>query len=233
MVLFAISSVNTSKFEALQKSLQDAFSGAILSGGKAVMASGQGEKAEKAAPQPPIPAIQPTMALNDPQANQDSATKAAQEQKDFEALKRRIDALARREGVSAHVQTEVRRDGLTIQLLTDKVFFASGSADLQVPAARLLDKVGAIVAAEGRHPVRVEGHTDSQPIHTGRYASNWQLSGDRAAAVVQDFAGAGVNERRMSLAGFAAARPKATNSTPAGRAANRRVDVVLTRLYTK
>src|SRR6186713_651130 len=70
MVLFAISSVNTSKFEALQKSLQDAFSGAILSGGKAVMASGQGEKSEKAAPQPPIPAIQPTMALNDPQSNQ-------------------------------------------------------------------------------------------------------------------------------------------------------------------
>lgn len=233
MVLFAISSVNTSKFEALQKSLQDAFSGAILSGGKAVMASGQGEKSEKAAPTPPIPAIQPTMALNDPQSNQDDSQKAADEQKAFENLKRRIDKLSREQGVAANVHTEVRRDGLVIQLLTDKVFFASGSADLQPQATSLLDKVGAIVAAEGRHPVRVEGHTDSQPIHTGRYASNWQLSGDRAAAVVQDFGGVGVNARRMSLAGYAAARPKATNSTPAGRAANRRVDVVLTRLYTK
>jgi chemotaxis protein MotB len=233
MVLFAISSVNTSKFEALQKSLQDAFSGAVLSGGKAVMASGQGDKAEKAAPQPPIPAIQPTMALNDPESNQDSEKKADAEQKSFEALKRRIDKLAKQQGVSANVHTEIRRDGLIIQLLTDKIFFASGSADLQPQAVGLLDKVGAIVAAEGRHPVRVEGHTDSQPIHTGRYPSNWQLSGDRAAAVVQDFAGVGVNERRMSLAGYAAARPKDTNSTPAGRAANRRVDVVLTRLYTK
>ena len=233
MVLFAISSVNTSKFEALQRSLQDAFSGAVLSGGKAVMASGQGDKAEKAAPEPPIPAIQPTTALNDLQTDKDSSAKAAaQEQKDFEALKRRIDKLAREQGVAANVRTEIRRDGLVIQLLTDKVFFASGSADLQPQAVRLLDNVGSVVASEGRHPVRVEGHTDSQPIHTGRYPSNWQLSGDRAAAVVQDFARVGVNERRLSLAGYAAARPKDTNSTPAGRAANRRVDVVLTRLYT-
>jgi chemotaxis protein MotB len=234
MVLFAISSVNTSKFEALQKALQNAFSGAILSGGKAVMSNGQGDQAQKAAPEPPIPAIQPTVALNDLQTNKDSSAKAAaQEQKSFLALKRRIDALARQEGVASHVQTEVRRDGLSIELLTDDVFFASGSAQLQPPAIRLLTKVGSIVAAEGRHPVRVEGHTDSEPIHTDRYPSNWQLSGDRAAAVVQDFAAAGVNQRRMSLAGYADARPKETNSTAAGRAANRRVDVVLTRLYPK
>jgi chemotaxis protein MotB len=234
MVLFAISSVNTSKFEALQKALQSAFSGAILSGGKAVMSNGQGEKAQKAAPEPPIPAIQPTVALNDLQTNKDSSAKAAeQEQKSFLALKRRIDALARQEGVASHMRTEIRRDGLAIELLTDDVFFASGSAQLQPPALRLLAKIGSIVAAEGRHPVRVEGHTDSQPIHTDRYPSNWQLSGDRAAAVVQDFATAGVNERRMSLAGYADARPKETNATAVGRAANRRVDVVLTRLYPK
>src|SRR3954452_24124846 len=143
MVLFAISSVNTSKFEALQRSLQDAFSGAVLSGGKAVMANGQGDKAQKAAPEPPIPAIQPTTALNDLQTDKDSSAKAAeQEQKDFEALKRRIDKLARDQGVAANVRTEIRRDGLVIQLLTDKVFFASGSADLQPQAVRLLDKVG-------------------------------------------------------------------------------------------
>jgi chemotaxis protein MotB len=234
MVLFAISSVNTSKFEALQKSLQNAFSGAILSGGKAVMASGQGEHAQRASPEPPLPAIQPTMALNDLQTSKESSSQAAdQEQKSFLELKRRIDELARQEGVAANVKTEVRRDGLVIELLTDKVFFASGSAELQAPAVRLLDKVGHVVASEHRHPVRVEGHTDSEPIHTGRYPSNWQLSGDRAAAVVQDFAATGVNERRLSLAGYAAARPKDTNATASGRAANRRVDIVLTRLYTK
>jgi chemotaxis protein MotB len=232
MVLFAISSVNTSKFQALQKALQSAFSGAVLSGGKAVMYDGQGDEARRASPEPPIPAIQPTVALNDLQTNKDSSAKAAlQEQKSFLELKRRIDALARHEGVAGHVRTTIRDDGLKIELLTDDVFFASGSAALQPAAVRLLGKVGGIVASEGRHPVRVEGHTDSQPIRTERYPSNWQLSGDRAAAVVQDFAAAGVNSRRLSLAGFADARPKATNSTAAGRAENRRVDVLLTRLY--
>jgi chemotaxis protein MotB len=235
MVLFAISSVNTSKFEALQRALQEAFSGAVLSGGKAVMESGAGPSTQRVSPEPPLPAIQPIASLNDQDSasTEESSAKAEAEQKAFEDLKRRIDALARREGVAANVKTEIRPDGLVVHLLTDRVFFASGSATLQPQAARLLDKVGAIVAAEGRHPVRVEGHTDSQPIHTAQYPSNWQLSGDRAAAVVQNFGATGVNPRRMSLAGFASARPKDTNATPQGRAANRRVDVVLTRLYSR
>jgi chemotaxis protein MotB len=91
--------------------------------------------------------------------------------------------------------------------------------------------VGTIVAGERKHPVRVVGHTDSQPIRTAQYPSNWQLSGARAAAVVQNFAADGVLAQRMSLSGYAAERPAATNSTAQGRARNRRVDVVLTRLH--
>ena len=82
----------------------------------------------------------------------------------------------------------VRRRGLVIQLLTDKVFFSSGEADLQARGARLVDKIGEIVRDERSHPVVVEGYTDSQPISNGRYQSNWDLSGARAAAVVNDFA---------------------------------------------
>jgi chemotaxis protein MotB len=235
MVLFAISSVNTSKFEALQRALQDAFSGKILSGGKAVMETGAQEPPKPAPPEPPLPAIQPLALLNgttQSASSQAAADAAKREQQDFLRLKRRIDALAANQGVSANVHTEIRREGLVIELLTDRVFFGSGSATLEPPAGRLLAKVGGIVAAERRHPVVVEGHTDSQPIATGQYPSNWQLSGARAAAVVQNFAADGVNERRMSLSGFAAERPKATNTTTEGRARNRRVDIVLSRLYS-
>src|SRR5690348_17601560 len=63
MVLFAISSVNTSKFEALQKALQNAFSGKILSGGQAVMQTGNDEKPEKAGTEPPLPAMTPLQAM--------------------------------------------------------------------------------------------------------------------------------------------------------------------------
>src|ERR671929_902894 len=65
MVLFAISSVNTSKFEALQRALQDAFSGRILSGGKAVMQTGSETKSATPSAAPPLPAISPLNATND------------------------------------------------------------------------------------------------------------------------------------------------------------------------
>src|ERR1051325_6612381 len=63
MVLFAISSVNTSKFEALQKALQDAFSGRILSGGHAVMQTGNDTPPNKPGTEPPLPALTPLQAL--------------------------------------------------------------------------------------------------------------------------------------------------------------------------
>src|SRR6201996_2514854 len=73
MVLFAISSVNTSKFEALQKALQDAFSGAILSGGKAVMTTGSDQKENTTpAAQPPLEALRASTTLTDTQTS-DSA----------------------------------------------------------------------------------------------------------------------------------------------------------------
>jgi chemotaxis protein MotB len=242
MVLFAISSVNTSKFQALQKALQDAFSGAILSGGKAVMTTGasQTDTSTRIQATPPLEALRAattlttTQTANDPQSSASQAAEAkaaAQEQNDFEELKRRIDALARQQGIAKHVHTRISPDGLVVELLTDKVFFDSGSAQLKVPAVALLDKVGAVIAGEHTHPVLVEGYTDSQPIHTPRYSSNWSLSGDRAAAVVDVLHSSGVFSRRLSLKGYGAEEPVATNSTPEGRSRNRRVDVVLTRLH--
>jgi chemotaxis protein MotB len=236
MVLFSISSVNTSKFEELQKSLHDAFSGAILSGGKSMLNSGSSNEAnpKASAVQPPLPSLRPLTALNNTSAKSadEAAKQAQQEQQDFLALKRRVDALARKAGVSGKVNVTVRRRGLVIQLLTDRVFFDSGDATLKPEAAELVGKIGGIVRDERSHPVVVEGYTDSQPISNGRYRSNWSLSGDRAAAVVEDFSQHGVLANRMSLQGYGSQVPVDTNSTPAGRAKNRRVEIVLSRLHT-
>ena len=235
MVLFAISSVNTSKFEALQKSLQDAFSGAVLSGGKSMLNSGSTAEATKqASVEPPLPSLRPMTALNDTSSKSkaEEAKKAAQEQADFKTLKRRVDNLAKDAGLNGKVQVTIRRRGLVIQLLTDKVFFASGDATLKPHASELVDKIAGIVRDERTHPVVVEGHTDAQPISGSQYPSNWELSGARAGAVVRDFAENGVLARRMSLAGFANQEPIASNSTPEGREKNRRVEIVLSRIHT-
>ena len=102
---------------------------------------------------------------------------------------------------------------------------------INAEALPTLDKIATIVAEEADHPIEVEGHTDDRPIATSQYPSNWQLSGARAGAVVQRMTGAGVAGKRVSLAGYAAQHPVAPNATASGRARNRRVEIVLTRLH--
>jgi chemotaxis protein MotB len=233
MVLFSISSVNTSKLTALQKSLQDAFSGAILSGGKSVMQTGSTQETQRAAATPPLTSLTPltsTPSTSVTAKSGEAAKKYNAEQQDFTELKRRIDSLAKKAGLQGKVLTTVRRRGLEIQILTDKVFFDSGSATLKPEALGILDKIAVILGAEHQHPIVVEGHTDSQPISGSQYPSNWELSGGRSAAVVRLFAGNGVLPRRMSFEGYGSNEPIATNSTAGGRSKNRRVEVVLPRI---
>jgi chemotaxis protein MotB len=231
MVLFAISSVNTSKFEALQKALQDAFSGKILSGGSAVMETGNDKEPNKPGTEPPLPAMTPLQALANTSINEQASKAAKKEDQDFKALKKRIDALVEKEGLTGKVETTVRKRGLVVELLTDNVFFDSGQAALKPGALVLLDKLGDVLDAENEHPIVVEGHTDSQPISNAQYPSNWELSGARASAVIRTFASDGVPSGRLSGSLYGAEDPTASNATPEGRSRNRRVDVILTRLH--
>jgi chemotaxis protein MotB len=241
VVLFAISSTNISKVKELTKSLQEAFSGPVLSGGQAMMDRGAQSAAEKASPTPPLPSLTPAEAVEarmkgtDPTTTSEAAARAAElaakEEESFQALKRRIDALVKDAGLTTKVSTTITQRGLKVRLLTDRLLFDSGSAVIKPAAFPTVDGIGRIVAEEGRHPVQVEGHTDHRPIHTAQYPSNWQLSGGRAAAVVQRLVGAGVAPRRASLGGYAAQHPVAGSGTSAGRARNRRVEIILTRLH--
>jgi chemotaxis protein MotB len=237
VVLFAISSTNISKVKLLEQSLQEAFSGPVLTGGRALMSTGDTSEAEKAAPEKPLPSLSPAQAVaaamnsEDSENALDALERAAEEERSFQDLKKRVDALAARAGIEDKVSTTVSPRGLKIRLITDGLFFDSGSAVVKPGARPTLAEIGDIIAKEAEHPVQVEGHTDDRPINTSQYPSNWQLSGARAAAVVQGLAGAGVSSKRMSLGGYAAQQPIAGNETPAGRARNRRVEIILTRLH--
>jgi chemotaxis protein MotB len=243
VVLFAISSTNISKVKVLQQSLQEAFSGPVLSGGRAIQQTGDTSAAKRAAATKPIPAQTPAEAVKAAMAPADEQAKdaqsaasaaaklAAKEEQDFGALKRRIDKLVKKAGIGAKVSTTVSRRGLKVRLLTDKLFFDSGSAVVNPGAIATLDAIGGIIASEHQHPVEVEGYTDGRPIATSQYPSNWQLSGARAGAVIQRLIGSGVGGKRVSLGGHAAQVPVASDATSAGRARNRRVEIVLTRLH--
>lgn len=116
--------------------------------------------------------------------------------------------------------------GLVIEI-PEAGAFEVGQAALVPDAARMLARIAAVVAALP-NAVRVEGHTDDRPIRTARFASNWDLSTARATRVVEYFiTSGGIAPSRLSAAGYAEHHPRDENGTPAGRARNRRVDVVL------
>ena len=236
MVLFSISSVNVSKFVTLQRSLQDAFSGRILPGGRALKESGGSTTSPTVAATPPTsaPAVSSDGAGKGGQVDAKAAAAAAAkaEEKDFKALKARIDAYVDKHGLQSKVTTIVTKDGLVIRLLTDKLLFSSGSATVAPGGRGLLTKVGGLLRAENQHVIRVRGFTDPVPIHTAAFPSNWELSAGRAASVVRAFAEAGVAPERLEAAGRAALDPLTSNATAHGRARNRRVEVLLPRVST-
>ncbi len=76
--------------------------------------------------------------------------------------------------------------------------------------------------------IAVEGHTDSRPIHTSAYPSNWELSTARATTVLRELVEVrGLPAARVSASGYGDTRPIADNATPQGRAQNRRVELVV------
>jgi chemotaxis protein MotB len=221
MVLFSISSVNISKFKDLQRSLQDAFSGRVLPGGRSIKEAGGSDQVETAGQSLPNPALQ--------QRQGGLASAAAREQDDFQKLKAQIDAYARAHGLSTKISTRVDRRGLHVRVLTDRLFFDSGSADIQPDGLTVVSKLSQLFAAERAHPVQVEGHTDPQPIHSDRFPTNWELSAARASSVVRTMVGDGVTAARLSAVGRAYLDPIAANDSAAGRARNRRVEFLLPR----
>lgn len=78
-----------------------------------------------------------------------------------------------------------------------------------------------------QHNVVVVGHTDSVPISSARFPSNWELSSARAGSVVRYLQANGVDGRRLRAVGYADTQPLADNASAEGRARNRRVELVL------
>ncbi len=108
------------------------------------------------------------------------------------------------------------------------LMFDAGEAELKPQALPLMDSLADVLNRHGYY-LLVEGHTDSVPITTERFPSNWELSGARAAAVLRHLIEVGIDAKRLTCVGLADSCPIAENSTLQGRAKNRRVEFVLTR----
>ena len=134
---------------------------------------------------------------------------------------------ARERDAGLRARTRVARTerGLVVSL-TEAGYFDPGDATLRADSLATLDALAeALITSQA--PVRVEGHTDPTPISNSRFPSNWELSTARASSVLTRLAARGVAASRLSAAGYAGERPAADNTTPEGRALNRRVDIVI------
>jgi chemotaxis protein MotB len=124
------------------------------------------------------------------------------------------------------VVIKMGRDGLVISL-REAGFFASGSATPRPETVAALRKVATTLAGTP-YDLRVEGHTDTVPIHNAQFDSNWELSSARATRIGRLLLDIGaVPPGRLSAAGYAEYHPVDSNDTAEGRANNRRVDLVI------
>jgi chemotaxis protein MotB len=127
---------------------------------------------------------------------------------------------------SGKLQLKLEARGLIISM-REATFFHSGAETVSPDSMPILDRIATVVKLMP-NPVRLEGHTDSKPIHNSRFRNNWELSAARAIAMLEIFRDRfGIPESRMAVAGYAENAPADTNDTDEGRAHNRRVDLIL------
>jgi Flagellar motor protein len=221
IVLYAASSVNTSKLEELSKAFDNAFSSgiSILDKSALIEAEDEQNKSQK-------------------QRHEELGIRTqqeklrAQEQEDLEKLKKELDQYIDKNGLVTQLETQLNQSQLMITI-RDNALFASGSADVKPAAQKLAVAIGLMLQKYPDYEVLVSGHTDDHPISTSEFANNWELSSQRALnfmeVLLQNQA---FDPKKFSFIGYGEYRPVDTNDTEAGRAKNRRVEVSILRKYT-
>lgn len=201
VVMYAISSIDSKKYNALRSSLQTALR---TSGGASAVLPYAGTN----------PIEMPVTLAN-----------RQRENAEFNQIIQQVQGMVPNQQAVAF---SVDERGLTIRFL-DNVLFDLGRAELRPEARQLLGPVAQALAGVSNY-VRVEGYTDDLPINTVQYPSNWELSAARAINVtrylIQQY---GLDPKRFSSLGYGEYRPLYPNTSESNRQKNRRVDIVILR----
>ncbi|QNO16425.1 OmpA family protein [Alkalicella caledoniensis] len=205
IMLYSFSTIDAQKFQQLVTSLNQSFSG-VLDGGKI---------------------ISPDELDNIPKEEEPPLDEGEEIDEEFISTYEQILSLINDYGLEDRVFIGIEPKGVEIRF-SDGIFFAPGRADIKSSAMELLDKLTGIFQ-EIDNEIHIEGHTDTIPINTVQFPSNWELSAGRAISVVKHFEEKGIDSQRLGALGFGEYRPIDTNETPQGRQANRRVNIIVLR----
>ena len=119
--------------------------------------------------------------------------------------------------------------GVVYISLADNMLYKSGSYEVSDKAGETLSKIAKIITDYSTYDVLIEGNTDNVPITQPNIRNNWDLSALRASSVVQVLQSKyGVDPKRLTAGGRGEFNPIADNATPAGKAQNRRTQIIIT-----
>jgi len=211
VVMYAVSSVNEGKYRVLSNALGNAF-GLQRIGPPPL---------PHADPLPPLP-LRP-LQLRGPKPHAADALRREKERMTTMA-RSLLDALAPlvREG---KVRVTQSSRGISVEI-NASVLFGPGEAKLGSDSSQALQAVASVLK-DDNHAIQVEGHTDTTPINTPLFPSNWELSAVRASSVVRLFIESGIASQRLSAVGYGDTRPVGSNDNAEGRLRNRRVEVMV------
>lgn len=208
IIMYSMSNVDSAKYKQIASGLSSAMGGG---NGVNIISTGGGVSAGKEAA--PID----TNIIN------------MTEEQSLEKVKGNVDKYIKDSALSDSVETSIEDRGLVLSF-KDSLFFSSGNSDVKPEEVKKLVEIGKLLnqSVVSKSFIRVEGHADNVPIKNSIYKSNLNLSAIRASNVAQILIDkSGIKADRISVVGYGEYRPKATNNTEAGRAANRRVDIII------
>lgn len=239
IVLFAMSTIDETKFWELRASLAESFGHEL-----AAVQGGKSPTPGDSAPEGPLSSGPIVPGSTDVQNKIDQAVKVArskeamaqaqatrdQVEKEIEALEKIRKAIAAAlKGSSAAKSVRFRYDerGLIVSIITDAVMFAPDRAELTANGRQIMHALGPVLRS-APNDLMVEGHTNTVPVAPKFYPSEWELSSARASAVVRRLVEAEkIASARLSATGWADQRPLIPGTSTEANRVNRRVEIVV------
>jgi len=152
------------------------------------------------------------------------------EQLDLKLMQAEIQQYLEEKHLENQVSTTIDDRGLIISV-NDAVLFDPGMAVVKPQYRDVIIQIGEIINRLDNY-IRIEGHTDTVPMSSAAFPSNWELAGGRASSIVRLFiAESRISPEKLMAVGYGEFRPIASNDTAEGRGQNRRVDIILLSSY--
>ena len=160
------------------------------------------------------------------QREKTQAAVEAPAKREAEQLREEFRRTLQQQGLQDTVELSLTTNRINL-LIGERILFELARAGLTPEGQTVLAQLVPLLMVAKDHTISIEGHTDSVPIANEQFPSNWELSVHRATVVLRFLASQGVDDSRMRAIGYADTQPLEANDSPAGRARNRRVSLVL------